>query len=129
MPRRGRRRRTDVGVDGVADVRAELDRVAGEQVAEVEDRSDRFLGRHPRTAKAARVAGAVVRHEGADQLGLMASGAAFWLVISALPTAIAVVSLYGLVVDPGRVAIDLGNIVNGVPASLGSLIGQQLRRV
>lgn len=82
-----------------------------------------------RSSQAAGLAERVARRQRAQQLGLVASGAAFWLVISALPTAIAVVSLYGLVVDPGRVASDLGSIVNGAPASLGSLIGEQLQRV
>jgi membrane protein len=117
--------RADVGVADVADLGAELvDRVAG-----LEARSNRFLGRHPRSAKAAGLVDAVVRRQGAQQLGLVASGAAFWLVVSALPTAIAVVSLYGLVVDPARVAGDLGKLVNGAPASLGSLIAEQLQRV
>ena len=62
-------------------------------------------------------------------MGLVASGAAFWLVISAFPTAIAVVSIYGLVVDPRQVAKDLAGLLNGAPASLGSLVGEQLQRV
>jgi membrane protein len=39
------------------------------------------------------------------------------------------VSLYGLIVDPGRVAADLGNLANAAPASLGLLIRAQLQRV
>jgi len=96
---------------------------------EPEDGADRFLDRHPRSARAAGLAEAVARQQGRQQVALVASGAAFWLVISALPTAIAVVSLYGIVVDPDRVARDLGNLVNGAPASLGSLVGEQLQHV
>jgi membrane protein len=75
------------------------------------------------------LADAVVHREGAQQLGLVASGAAFWLVISAAPLAVAVVSLYGLIVDPARVASDLGDLANAAPASLGLLIREQLQRV
>src|SRR4249920_317791 len=91
--------------------------------------SHRFRDAHPRAARAAGLAEAVVHQQGVRQLGLVASGAAFWLVISALPTAIAVVSLYGMAVDPGRVAKDLADLVNMAPASLGSLIGEQLQHV
>jgi membrane protein len=50
-------------------------------------------------------------------------------VISAAPIAVAVVSLYGLIVDPGRVASDLGTLANAAPASLGVLVRAQLQRV
>ena len=71
----------------------------------------------------------MLREQSAERVGLAASGAAFWLVISAFPTAIAVVSLYGLFVSPERVATDLGNLASTVPGSLGSLLTEQLRRV
>jgi membrane protein len=72
---------------------------------------------------------AVMREQGDEQVGLAASGAAFWLVISALPTAIAAVSLFGLVVKPQEVAGDLGNLAGAAPGSVGSLITGQLRQV
>jgi membrane protein len=71
----------------------------------------------------------LMREQSAERVGLAASGAAFWLVISAFPTALAVVSLYGLFVGPQRVATDLGNLANSVPGSLGSLLTKQLQRV
>jgi membrane protein len=71
----------------------------------------------------------VIREQGAEQVGLAASGAAFWLVISAFPTAIAAISVFGLVVSPERVAKDLGTLASAGPASLGSLVTDQLRRV
>jgi membrane protein len=85
--------------------------------------------RHPRLSAGLRLAAEVVREQSAERVGLAASGAAFWLVISAFPTAIAVVSLYGLFVSPERVATDLGSLANGVPGSLGSLLTEQLQRV
>jgi len=75
------------------------------------------------------LAAGITREQSAEQVGLAASGAAFWLVISALPTAIAVVSLFGLAVSPERVATDLGALANDAPTSLGALLTQQLRQV
>ncbi|MDQ1448974.1 MAG: rane protein, partial [Actinomycetota bacterium] len=82
-----------------------------------------------RARRSTAVVEAVARQQGSQQLGLAASGAAFWLVISAAPIAVAVVSLYGLIVDPGRVASDLGSLANAAPASLGVLVRAQLQRV
>jgi membrane protein len=75
------------------------------------------------------LARAVLRQQSAEGVGLAASGAAFWLIISAFPTGIAVVTLFGLVVTPAQVANDLGSLARGTPSSLGSLITDQLRRV
>jgi membrane protein len=84
---------------------------------------------HPRISGALRISRAVLREQAVEAVGLAASGATFWVVISAFPTAIAAVSLFGLVVSPDRVATDLGNLAHGAPASLGSLVTEQLRRV
>jgi membrane protein len=98
-----------------------------EETAEL--RADEVLERRPRLAAVVRIGGAVVREQGVERVGLAASGAAFWLVISAFPIAIAAVSLFGLVVSPARVAADLGTLSRGAPSSLGSLVTTQLRRV
>ena len=108
--------------------RGELEGRVAEVRADVEDRYDRSLGHHRRSARAATLAQAIVRQQGAQQLGLVASGAAFWLVISASPMAIAVVSLYGLIVQPRQVASDLAMLMKTGPATLGPLIGGQLQR-
>jgi membrane protein len=118
-----------VSSDDAGERRAELDREVVGDLDDLEDRYSRFLGRHPRAARAVTLADAVVRRQGAQQLSLVAAGAAFWLVISASPIAIAVVTLYGLVVDPGQVAGDLGDLVDATPASLGSIVREQLERV
>ena len=55
-----------------------------------------------------------MREQTAEQVGLAASGAAFWLVITILPAAIAAVSVYGLVVSPQQVARNL----SGLPTEL-----------
>jgi membrane protein len=87
------------------------------------------LQRHPYLSRVVHVARGVMREQGVEAVGLAAAGATFWLVISAFPTAIAAVSLFGLVVSPERVATDLGNLASGAPASLGSLVTTQLQRV
>jgi membrane protein len=111
----------------------ELLRRARQDVTEARDEAReeaaQVMQHHRRFSAGVRVATAVMREQAAERVGLAASGAAFWLVISALPTAIAVVSLYGLVVDPARVAADLGTLANSVPGSLGSLLTEQLQRV
>jgi membrane protein len=87
------------------------------------------LERHPRLSRVVGVASGVLREQAAEGVGLAASGATFWLVIAALPTAIAVVSLFGLIVSPQQVASDLGRLAIGAPGSVGSLITSQLKRV
>ncbi len=102
---------------------------ARHELQQSEDEADQFLGRHGRLSLVARAVSHVLHDQSAERISLAAGGAAFWLVISAFPTAIAVVSVYGLFVSPGRVASDLGALASGVPGSLGSLLTEQLRRV
>jgi membrane protein len=108
---------------------ARLARRANAEAQEAEQDAQAALGRHPRAARLAALASAVQREQSAEQVGLAASGAAFWLVISAFPTGTAVVSLFGLVVSPAQVANDLGGLARAAPSSLGSLITEQLQRV
>jgi membrane protein len=91
--------------------------------------AERALKGHPHLSRAVSVARGVLREQGEEGVGLAASGAAFWLVISAFPTAIAAISLFGLVVSPQQVAADLGNLARGAPSSLSSLVTAQLGRV
>jgi membrane protein len=107
----------------------ELLRRAQRDVRESRDEAAQIIQRHRRFSAFVRMVADVMREQSAERVGLAASGAAFWLVISAFPTAIAVVSLYGLFVGPQRVATDLGNLANRVPGSLGSLLTEQLQRV
>jgi membrane protein len=88
-----------------------------------------LLADHPRVAPLVRLSGRVMSEQSSEQVSLVASGAAFWLIISVFPTAIAAVSLFGLVVSPQRVARDLAGLAVGGPDSLGSILTQQLRRV
>jgi membrane protein len=102
-------------------------------VRQAEEDASRVAGQalteHPQLSRAIGVVRAVAREQSKERVGLAASGAAFWLVISIFPTAIAAISLFGLVVSPERVAADLGNLAHGAPSSLSSLVTAQLRRV
>ena len=100
---------------------------SAEQSAEAT--ADHTLRRHRLLSRVLRVVGGVVREQSAEAVGLAAAGATFWLVISAFPTAIAAVSLFGLVVSPEKVATDLANLASGAPSSLGSMVTAQLKRV
>jgi membrane protein len=106
-----------------------LARRADAEAQAVERDEEALLSRHPRASRLASLVRAVLRQQSAEQVGLAASGATFWLVISAFPTGIAVVSLFGLVVTPAKVANDLGSLARAAPSTLGSLITEQLRRV
>jgi membrane protein len=99
------------------------------EVEEAEQDAQAVLTRHPRVARLVALARAVLARQSTEQVGLAASGAAFWLVIAAFPTGTAVVSLFGLIVTPQEVANDLGALARAAPASLGSLITGQLKRV
>ena len=107
----------------------DLERRADAGTAHVERSADAALAQHPRLSRLATLARAVQREQSEELVGLTAAGAAFWLVIAAFPTGAAVVSLFGLVVSPAEVANDLGSLASAAPASLGSLISQQLARV
>lgn len=111
----------------------EIGSQARADVRQAEEDASRVAGKaltgHPQLSRAIGVVRAVAREQSKEQVGLAASGAAFWLVISIFPTAIAAISLFGLVVSPERVAADLGNLAHGAPSSLSSLVTAQLRRV
>jgi membrane protein len=87
------------------------------------------LRHHPHLSRVLRTGREVVHEQSVEAVGLAAAGATFWLVISAFPTAIAAVSLFGLVVSPEKVATDLANLASGAPSSLGSMVTAQLKRV
>ena len=91
-PRRSKEERTEL-----ASELAETEQLVGRS-------GSKPRSRHRRRAEVVRLARAVMREQAQEQVGLAASGAAFWLIISAFPTAIAAVSVFGLVVSPGDVA-------------------------
>ena len=126
MPKRSEPRGPSVEPDKlIVEGRQEFE--AAQETAEAG--ADQVLLRHPHLSGVLRVGGRVAREQSAEAVGLAAAGATFWLVISAFPTAIAAVSLFGLVVSPEKVASDLANLATGAPSSLGALVTAQLQRV
>jgi membrane protein len=109
----------------LADLRHQL----ADQASAVERSADSTLARHPKWARIVDVARRVAAEQAGEQVGLAASGAAFWVVISSFPTAIAAISLFGLVVSPQQVAGELGGLARAGPSSLGSTVTNQLSRV
>jgi membrane protein len=108
---------------------AELGSELAETEQSVERSTSELLSRHRRSAEAVRLVRAVMREQAQEQVGLAASGAAFWLIISAFPTAIAAVNIFGLVVSPGDVAKDLGSLASAGPSTFGSTVTDQLQQV
>jgi membrane protein len=117
--------RLDRTREELASLRNEVDREA--QTRDV--RAEARLDLHPRSARVVSLGRRVMREQSAEQVGLAASGAAFWLVITVLPTAIAALSIYGLVVSPQTVARELAGLANKGPQSLGATLAQQLQKV
>jgi membrane protein len=95
----------------------------------IEGDTSALLDRHRRIGVVVRLLQAVMREQTQEQVGLAASGAAFWLIISSFPTAIAAVSIFGLIVSPAGVANDLAGLTKAGPSSLGSIATDQLQRV
>lgn len=71
----------------------------------------------------------VIQQQSVYRLSLDAAGAAFWLVIAVFPAMISVISIYGLVVPPSKIADDFRNLGGRAPNSLGSVLGEQAQQV
>jgi len=106
-------------------VRKDLERTRDDFDRREQAALERVEVRHPAVDLVRRV----IREQSAEQVGLAASGAAFWIVITAFPTAIAAVSIFGLVVSPQQVANDVAGLASRDPLSLGSTLTQQLHKV
>jgi membrane protein len=64
-----------------------------------------------------------------DKASLLASGVAFWALLSLFPALVALVSLYGLVADPEEVANQVDNLTEAAPESVGSMLTDQLESI
>jgi membrane protein len=100
-----------------------------EEGDKVKERLDSSLDEHPRLSRLIRLIRKTISEQSSQQLGLAASGAAFWLVISLLPLASAVISIFGLILSPHEVSRDVESLVRLVPGSLGKTISTQLLKV
>lgn len=76
-----------------------------------------------------KVAKATWRESGKDNLGLIASGVAFYIFLAFVPLLIAVVLSYGLVASPAQVASQIAALSTGIPKEAASLISEQLRNI
>jgi membrane protein len=66
------------------------------------------------------------REFNADQMGLIAAGVAFKAFLSIVPTLIAAMLLYGLVVDPSQVQRQVESLSGVLPTSAQDLLRQQM---
>lgn len=64
-----------------------------------------------------------------DNLSIIASGVAFYALLSIFPALIALVGLYGLMFDPRQVAEHLSTLTAVLPGEAAELIGKQLAEV
>lgn len=62
-----------------------------------------------------------------DQVPLLAAGLAYYGFLAIFPAMVAVVSIYGLVADPSRIADQISSAMAGMPAEARDLIVEQLR--
>jgi membrane protein len=60
---------------------------------------------------------------------LLASGVAFWAMLSIFPAMLALIAIYGLVADPGQVAQQVGNALGSVSADARKQIVDQLTEI
>ena len=64
-----------------------------------------------------------------DNLSLVAAGVAFYALLALFPAIAAVVSIYGMIVDPQTVEQQLAAVSHILPQEAQSIVGEQLRRV
>lgn len=87
------------------------------------------IDRRPLARRLVDAAGGVIVKQSEYRLSLDAAGAAFWLVISVFPAMIAMITMYGLVVDPTKIASDVADIARRSPNSFGAMLATQAQQV
>ena len=75
------------------------------------------------------VAKATWREAGRENLGLIASGVAFYIFLAFVPLLLAVILTYGLVASPAQVANHIAALSTSMPQEAASLISGQLRNI
>jgi membrane protein len=68
----------------------------------------------------------VLRRTSDLDLGTMAAGPAFWLLLSVFPAGLVAVNVLGLFVTQEEVAAQIGDLANRTPGAWGELLAQQL---
>lgn len=74
-------------------------------------------------------AGTVWRRNSELDLGGLAAGAAFWLLLSVFPAGLVAVNVFGLFVDQEEIARSIGALATETPGTWGELLAQQLQEV
>jgi membrane protein len=98
-------------------------------------RSDRAHGRdaeHPLEVPAAGWKDVLMRTKEetkADNVGLLAAGVAFYLLLAIVPALVALVSLYGLLADPQDVAEQISDALSAAPTEVRDLVQSQLEGI
>jgi membrane protein len=64
-----------------------------------------------------------------DRIGTIAAGTTFYIILSIFPALGALVSLYGLIADPGTIQSHLADLRGLVPAAMLELLDQELTRL
>ena len=64
-----------------------------------------------------------------DQVPLLSAGVAFYILLALFPALAAIVSIYGLVADPGQVSEHVADLTAALPDSARQLITEQLESV
>jgi membrane protein len=64
-----------------------------------------------------------------DQVPLLSAGVAFYILLALFPALAAIVSIYGLVADPGQVSEHVADLTAALPDSARELITEQLESV
>lgn len=101
----------------------------GERLEAQRARVIALVERHPRLERGYLLAREVVAEQGRYRLGLSAAGSAFWLVLAVFPAVVAVITVFGLVVDPADLAGDVEEITRKSPNSFGALVATQAEQV
>ncbi len=83
----------------------------------------------PSLARWVGLAFSVIKAQGAYRLSLDAAGAAFWLILAVFPAALSMIMIYGLVIDPQKLAQDVQALSAQAPASIGTALAQQVQMV
>jgi membrane protein len=65
----------------------------------------------------------------ADNVGLLAAGVAFYLLLAIVPALVALVSLYGLLADPQDVAEQISDALSAAPTEVRDLVQSQLEGI
>lgn len=124
------------GAPGQGDDERRLRRRAKKAESQAEDRAQQAWGRvteridsRPLTARVYATVQDVIAKQSGYRLSLSAAGSAFWLVIALFPATIAVIMLFGLVVDPASLANDVQNMTARSPNSLGAALAGQAQKV